>query len=385
VVAVTGVNGKTTVTRLIAHLFQAAGHCVGMTNTDGAWVDGHVIDRGDCSGPKSARHVLAHPDTEVAVLECARGGILREGLGFDACQVGVVTNIGTGDHLGLNHIHTLEGLAAVKQVVVQNVAPKGYAVLNADDPHTLAMAPACPGEVILFGTDSRSPALAAHRAQGRRVVVVEGQSIVAVEGSARASIPLKEVAFTRGGLIGFQVRNALAGVAAAWGAGLSLDAIRRGLSSFMSDAASVPGRFNVMSCRGATVIADYGHNPDAMRALVEAVQAMPARQRSVVISAAGDRRDEDIVEQTRILGQAFDSAILYQDAAQRGRADGEVLALLRQGLQGAARTRDIVEVRGEFAAIDLALQRLEPGDLCLVLVDQVDEALAHLAKAAETS
>jgi cyanophycin synthetase len=122
-----------------------------------------------------------------------------------------------------------------------------------------------------------------------------------------------------------------------------------------------------------------------MRALVEAVQAIPARQRSVVISAAGDRRDEDIVEQTRILGQAFDSAILYQDAAQRGRADGEVLALLRQGLQGAARTRDIVEVRGEFAAIDLALQRLEPGDLCLVLVDQVDEALAHLAKAAETS
>jgi cyanophycin synthetase len=379
VVAVTGVNGKTTVTRLIAHLFQAAGHRVGMTNTDGAWVEGHVIDRGDCSGPKSARNVLAHPDTEVAVLECARGGILREGLGFDACQVGVVTNIGSGDHLGLNHIHTLEGLAAVKQVVVQNVSPRGYAVLNADDPHTLAMQAACPGEVILFGTDSRSPALAAHRAQGKRVVVVEGQAIVAIEGSARASIPLKDVTFTRGGLIGFQVRNALAGVAAAWGGGLALDAIRRGLASFLSDADSVPGRFNVMSFRGATVIADYGHNPDAMRALVEAVQAMPARRRSVVISAAGDRRDQDIVEQTQILGDAFDSAILYQDAAQRGRADGEVLGLLRQGLTGARRTHDVVEVRGEFAAIDLALDRLEPEDLCLVLVDQVDEALAHLA------
>ena len=380
VVAITGVNGKTTVTRLVAHLFHAAGHRVGMTHTDGAWVDGHVIDRGDCSGPRSARHVLAHPDTEVAVLECARGGILREGLGFDACEVGVVTNIGTGDHLGMNHIQTLEGLAAVKQVVVQNVLPRGYAVLNADDPRTLSMAPACPGEVILFGVEARSPALAAHRAQGRRVVMVEAGAIVAVEGSARASIPLKDVGFTRGGLIGFQVRNALAAVGAAWGCGLDFDAIRRGLCSFNSDADSVPGRFNLMQARGASVIADYGHNPDAMHALVEAVAALPSRRRSVVISAAGDRRDEDIVEQTRILGAAFDTAILYQDAAQRGRADGEVLALLRRGLEGATRTREVHEVRGEFAAIDLALDALAAGDLCLVLVDQVEEALAHLAR-----
>jgi cyanophycin synthetase len=379
VVSVTGVNGKTTVTRLTAHLFASAGMKVGMTNTDGVWVNGHQIDSGDCSGPRSARNVLAHPDTQAAVLECARGGMLREGLGFDVCQVAVVTNIGSGDHLGLNYIDTLEGLAAVKQIIVQNVSTKGYAVLNADDPHTLAMAKACPGQVILFGMDGRLPALAAHRAQGLRVVFVDGEDIVAVEGSARARIALRDIPLTRRGTIGFQVQNAMASIAAAWGCGLSFDAIRSGLSSFVNDSHNAPGRFNVMDYRGATVIADYGHNPDAMRALVAAVEAMPARRRSVVISAAGDRRDQDIREQTEILGAAFDHVVLYQDAAQRGRADGEVIGLLREGLRQASRTTQVDEIRGEFIAIDRALDDLQAGDLCLVLVDQVEEALAHLA------
>jgi len=148
----------------------------------------------------------------------------------------------------------------------------------------------------------------------------------------------------------------------------------------VNDSDNAPGRFNIMDYRGATVIADYGHNPDAMRALVQAVDALPGKRRSVVISGAGDRRDEDIREQTVILGAAFDDVILYQDAAQRGRADGEVMALLREGLAGAPRTTHVEEIRGEFIAIDTALERLQPGDLCLVLVDQVEEALAHLAQ-----
>jgi len=172
----------------------------------------------------------------------------------------------------------------------------------------------------------------------------------------------------------------MASVAAAWALGTGWDVIRSGLASFASDAATVPGRFNIMDYRGATVIADYGHNPDAMRALTQAVQSMPGTRRSVVISGAGDRRDEDIREQTQILGAVFDDVLLYQDAAQRGRADGEVMGLLRAGLQGASRTTHVEEIRGEFTAIDTALERLRPGDLCLVLVDQVEEALAHLAK-----
>ena len=380
VVAVTGTNGKTTTARLIAHLFTAQGMRVGMTNTDGVYVNGRQIDSGDCSGPKSARNVLLHPEVDAAVFETARGGILREGLGFDRCQVAVVTNIGAGDHLGLNYITTVEDLAVLKRVIVQNVAATGYAVLNATDPIVAAMASSCPGKIIFFASDRHHPVMATHRAQGHRTVYVDGDSVVAAEGSWRETIHLRDVPITRNGKIGFQVENVMASVAAAWGAGLPWQTIRRGLSGFVNDSDNAPGRFNLMDFKGATVIADYGHNPDAMRALVAAVDALPGNRRSVVISGAGDRRDEDIREQTVILGAAFDDVILYQDAAQRGRGDGEVMALLREGLAGAARTRHVEEIRGEFIAIDTALDRLQPGDLCLVLVDQVEEALAHLAR-----
>ncbi len=381
VVAVTGTNGKTTTARLIAHILKHAGRRVGMTSTDGAYVDGIAIDTGDCAGPKSSRNILMHPDVDAAVFETARGGVLREGLGFDRCKVAVVTNVGSGDHLGLNYITTVEDLAVLKRVIVQNVADNGYAVLNAADPRVAAMASACPGRVIFFGMDRNHPVMAAHRAQGQRKVYVENGMLVAAEGSWRDAISLEDIPLTRHGTLPFQVENAMAAVAAAWGVGLSWDDIRGGLAGFVSDIAGAPGRFNVMTYRGATVIADYGHNPDAMHALVAAVHAMapkPDTKRTVVISAAGDRRDQDIRDQTQILGSAFDRVVLYQDAAQRGRADGEVMALLRQGLQGATRAKDVVEIRGEFAAIDHALEPLTSGDLCLVLVDQVDEALAHL-------
>ena len=172
----------------------------------------------------------------------------------------------------------------------------------------------------------------------------------------------------------------MAAVAAAWALGLDWSVIRHGLASFDNDAGNAPGRFNVMEYRGATLVADYGHNPDAMQALVAAVDNLPSRRRVVAISGAGDRRDDDIRQQTRILGGAFDEVVLYQDACQRGRADGEVMSLLRDGLRGATRTTVVEEVHGEFAAIDRLLEKLQPGDLGLVLVDQVEAALAHLQK-----
>ncbi len=379
VIAVTGTNGKTTTTRLIAHLLAAHGLRTGMTNTDGVYIDGRQTDSGDCSGPKSARNVLMHPDVDAAVFEVARGGVLREGLGFDRCEVAVVTNIGSGDHLGLNYITTVEDLAVLKRVIVQNVAPTGYAVLNAVDPIVTQMAHACPGKIIFFAADRHHPRMATHRAQGKRTVYIDGQTLVAAEGSRIERIALQGIPITRGGTIGFQVENVMAAVAAAWAVNLSWETIKSGLASFVTDTHNAPGRFNVMDYAGATVIADYGHNPDAMLALVAAVNAMPGQRRSVVISGAGDRRDNDISGQTVILGAAFDDVILYQDAAQRGRADGEVMALLREGLKGATRTTQIEEIRGEFLAIDTALARLQPGDLCLILVDQVQEALDHLA------
>jgi len=380
VVAVTGTNGKTTTVRLIAHLLGASGLRTGMTNTDGVYIQGRRIDSGDCSGPRSARNVLLHPDVDAAVFETARGGMLREGLAFDRCQVAVVTNIGAGDHLGLNYITTLEDLAVLKRVIVQNVAPGGMAVLNAADPIVAAMAENTRGDVTYFAMDCSLPLMQKHRAQGRRIVYVDAGHLVAAQGKLEERIPLSEVPITRGGVIGFQVENVMASVAAAWAVGIEWNIIRTGLKTFVGESDNAPGRFNVFDYKGATVIADYGHNPDAIQALTNAVEAMPAKRRSVVISGAGDRRDEDIRDQTRILGKAFDDVLLYEDQCQRGRSEGEVVALLREGLQEAPRTGRIEEIRGEFVAIDRALELLQPGDLSLILIDQVDEALAHIGK-----
>ncbi|MGB3436554.1 cyanophycin synthetase [Achromobacter sp.] len=381
VVAVAGTNGKTTTVRLTAHLLGAAGNRVGMTNSDGVYVDNLRIDTGDCSGPRSARSVLMHPDVDAAVFETARGGILREGLAFDRCNVAIVTNIGMGDHLGLGYISTVEDLAVVKRVIVQHVHPSGTAVLNATDPIVAEMAASCPGSITYFAEDRNHPVLATHRAQGLRCVYRDGDAIVtAQQGAEETRYPLAAIPLTRNGTITFQVENAMASIAAAWALGLDTDIIRRGLATFVNDAQTAPGRFNVFDYHGATVIADYGHNPDAILALVRAVDAMPAKRRSVVISGAGDRRDEDIRMQTEILGDAFDDVLLYQDQCQRGRADGEVLALLQQGLVNASRSKHVEEIHGEFLAIDTALARLGAGDLCLILVDQVEEALDHIAR-----
>ncbi|WP_295009137.1 cyanophycin synthetase [uncultured Dechloromonas sp.] len=380
IVAIAGTNGKTTTSRLIGRIFEANGQRVGMTSTDGVYIEGRQIDDGDCSGPRSARNVLMHPDVDAAVFETARGGVLREGLGFDMCDVAVVTNIGIGDHLGLNYITTVDELAVVKRVIVENVAPHGMAVLNAADPQVARMAAHCPGNIIFFARDKANPVLATHRAQNKRVVYANDEGIVCQEGRKSYRIPFSAIPLTRNGSIGFQVENAMAATATGWALGLDWTVIEKALAGFVSDAATAPGRFNVFDYKGATLIADYGHNPDAMQALVQAVEGMPAVRRSVVISGAGDRRDEDIRQQTEILGNAFDDAILYQDACQRGREDGEVVALLRDGLKGARRTKRIDEITGEFNAIDLALERLQPGDLCLILIDQVEEALAHIGR-----
>ena len=379
-VAVTGTNGKTTTVRLTAHLLQQRGWRVGFTDTNGVYVNGRQIDSGDCSGPKSARRVLAHPDVDAAVLETARGGILREGLAFDRCQVAVVTNIGSGDHLGLNYITTVEDISVLKRVIVQNVAVNGTAVLNAADTHCVAMAEFCPGQVTYFGPSAQHPVIATQRALGKRVVFADDGCLVAAEGGWQVRIPFSQIPLTDNGTIPFQIDNAMAAVAAAWAVGVPWDAIAAGLESFRADAQTVPGRFNRFVYRGATLIADYGHNPDAIAALCRVIETLPARKRVAVISAAGDRRDQDIVEQTRLIGRVFDEVVLFEDACQRGRADGEVIALLQQGLRDAPKTRWHTAIRGEFAAIDAALQRLQPGDVCLILIDQVEEALAHIER-----
>ena len=199
------------------------------------------------------------------------------------------------------------------------------------------------------------------------------------ETVARYGISMADIPLTMGGAIGFQVENVMASVAAVWALGIDWDTIRDGLAQFSNDSDNAQGRFNLFKHRGATVIADYGHNPDAMLALVQAVEAMPATRRTVVISGAGDRRDQDIRQQTEILGNAFDEVVLFEDQCQRGRKDGEVIALLREGLANARRTTSSSEIHGEFLAIDTAMDKLQAGELCLILVDQVEESMAYIA------
>jgi cyanophycin synthetase len=378
VVAVTGTNGKTTTVRLISHLLNASGLRTGVANTDGVYANGYQFDSGDCAGPQSALRVLMHPNVDAAVLETARGGILREGLAFDRCQVAVVTNIGSGDHLGLNYISTVEDLAVLKRVIVRNVDPEGMAVLNANDPLVVEMAAKAASAVTFFAVDPRTPALATHRAQGKRVLFVEDDHIVAAEGKFHISLPLKNVPITRNGVLKFQVENVMAALGAGWALKLSWESMCQALSNFVSDASNVPGRFNLFDYKGAQVIVDFGHNADAIKAIVNAIEAFPAKRRSVVICGTGDRRDDDLRALTRNVGHAFDDVILFEDACQRGRADGEVIALLRQGLEGATRVSHIEDVYGEFKAIDRALEMLTPGDFCLILIDQIQESMAHV-------
>ena len=380
IVAVTGTNGKTTTVRLIEQILRYNNLRVGFTGTEGVIVNDHLVDTGDCSGPRSAQKVLIHPEADAAVLECARGGMLREGLGFDMCDVGIVTNIGEGDHLGLNFIDSVEDLALLKSVLVQNVKPGGLAVLNADDRHTVAMSRLTPGRVLFFTSQPENTTVAAHRAKGQPVIVHDGRVIqISVDG-IEASIDLTDVPLTNNGLFTFQVQNVMCAIAAGLGVGVPIDTIRAALKNFQSTPDTVPGRFNFFNHKGASVIADYGHNPDAIATLVNTLKNVPATRRTIVISAAGDRRDVDIIEQGNIVGGFFDDIILFEDACQRGRPDGETLKLLQQGIAQAAPATAprVVEVRGEFKAIQMALDATRNGELVLVLIDQVNEALDYL-------
>ena len=379
IAAVTGTNGKTTTTRFIAHILRGKGLRVGMTCTDGIYIDSRRIDTGDCAGPKSARAVLMNPNVEAAVFETARGGVLREGLGFDRCDVAVVTNVGEGDHLGLNEIHTVEALAKVKRCIVDVVPPGGTSVLNANDPHCVAMAPYSAGRIRYFAIDGNHPVIVRHRGRrragdlrprqydhpGRRR---EGRGVHAA--GPRALDPRRHGHVPRREHAGRDRRRA-----GPEGAG------RRGprrAESFAADLDKVPARFNVLEIQGATVIVDYGHNADALAALMPVMDKFPHQRRTCVYSTAGDRRDCDMVRQGELLGNAFDHVILYEDHYLRGRAEGEIIRLFRSGVEKGDRAKRIDEIRGADAAVEFALRQAGPGDLLLVQADTVDETVSFI-------
>jgi cyanophycin synthetase len=375
-VAVTGVNGKTTTTRFISHIIKGTGKLVGMTCTDGIYVGERRIDNGDCSGPKSAQCVLMNPNVEAAVFETARGGILREGLAFDYCDVAVVTNIGDGDHLGISDVNTIEDLAKVKRCIVDVVSPSGYAVLNAADPLVVEMAAHCPGGVLFFALDGENPVIVRHRSVGGRAVFVRDGQIIFAEGNNEQTLmPVAAVPLTVEGKIGFHVENTLASTAAAWCLGVPLETIRARAATIAADMGKVPGRFNILEIDGATVIVDYGHNVHSLTAVLEVVEKFPHQRRMAVYSTAGDRRDCDMIRQGELLGAAFDRVILYEDHYRRGRAEGEIMGLFRKGVESASRAKEIIEVVGATKAAEMALNMVQPGELLLLQADKIDETM----------
>ena len=379
--AVTGTNGKTTVVRLLSHIAATGGGTVGTTCTEGVWIGSRQIDAGDCSGPQSARRVLANPTVTTAVLETARGGILREGCGFDRCDVAVVTNIGKGDHLGIGEIDTPEKLAWVKGAIVAAVRPGGAAVLNAADPLVVGMKKWCKGEVVYFALDPANPLVVEHLAAGGRAATIREGWIVLCDGPRETRLAqLDKVPLVHKGLVSFQVENALASAAAAWRLGVPLELVRIGLETFASNADGSPGRFNLLDLEGVSVVVDYGHNVPSLEQICGVIRKLPHGRRLAVYSAAGDRRDDDMIDQGRLLGAEFDRVIVYEDAYIRGRQPGDITRLIGQGIAATATPRaTAAEAGGTWASsVQLVLESARPGDLVLIQADVAEEAMPWL-------
>ncbi|MDQ2965314.1 MAG: cyanophycin synthetase [Chloroflexota bacterium] len=402
ILAVTGTNGKTTTVRMISHILKLMGRRVGMTSTDGIVIDGRLIKKGDMSGPKSAQMVLQNPTVDTAVVEVARGGILREGLGYDRNDVAVVTNL-TGDHLGLGGIDSLGQLANVKAVVVEAVPRSGTAVLNADDPHVYRMGRHCAGRVVLFSMATQKgedgfDRVDGHTGRGNAAFCLEatpeGELIVLKHGPRKMPVLYTHlVPATFGGKARMNVANALAAAAAAWAAGAHLHDIRQGLRTFTTSFFQAPGRLNLVDVGGVRVVIDYCHNVDGMRQLAEFVRRMmaepqskagrikPATNGSVgngraigVIGIPGDRRDDDQREYGALAAGAFDEIIVREDKNLRGRAAGVSATNVLEGVRaargnGRGRTTKSEKILEEISAVRMALRRAHPGDLLVMCVD----------------
>ncbi len=367
VVSVTGTNGKTTTTRLVASILRAAGKHVGMTCTDGIFVDGRTIELADCAGPRSAKNVLLNPLVDAAVFECARGGILREGLGFDKCDVSIVTNIGSADHLGQYDLHTPEQMYKVKRCGVDVVMPTGTAVLNAADPLVVEMAGLSAGSVIFFALDPQNPVIIEHRKNGKRAVIFTNDDITLCDGQDQQKlISAEEIPCTHRGRVPFQIENVLAAVAAAWHLNIPHSVICQGLLAFQGNLIDNPCRFSVMEGGGKTLVVMDGRNELALQTLVTAIDKFPHTKRTAVYSAEGDRRSEDIRAQGSLLGNGFDRVYLCEIDSGQDRPAGEIVGLLRQGLDGATRTQEIREIADWSAAVETAWRQLGRGELLVV-------------------
>ena len=405
--AVTGTNGKTTTSRMISHIFKGMGRKVGMTSTDGVVIDERLLIKADASGPRSARMVLQNPRVDFAVFEVARGGILREGLGYERNDVAVVLNV-QPDHLGLRGIDTIEQLADVKAVLVEAVPRDGHAVLNADDPLVREMRRRCSGQVVWFsmeepGSEVRDM-IDAHCRRGGKALVLNpsdrGEMIVVKHGRREMQLAWTHLLpATFGGRARMNVQNALGAAAAAFAAGAPLHDIRQGLRTFSTNYYLSPGRLNEVEVNGVNVIVDYCHNAPGMKALgdfvdrvgetLESSHDLARPSRIGIIATAGDRRDEDMRELGLIAAQHFDVVIVREDEALRGRKRGDIAELVTEGVRSAiadgARCKQVETVLDEIKAVRRAMSRANKGDLVVVCVDKHGQVMSELENWSKTA
>lgn len=375
IIAITGTNGKTTTTRLIAHIVKNNGYRVGFTTSDGIYIQNHMMEKGDTTGPISAEYVLKDPTVEFAVLETARGGILRAGLGFSRCDIAIITNI-QEDHLGLSDIDTLDDLARVKATVTRSVKKDGWAILNAEDEYCMKIEKELGCNVAYFAMDENHPTAARLSKEGKIVAVYENGFITIKKGEWKIRVErATHVPLTMGGKAKFMIANVLAASLASYLWGFKTDDISLSLQTFIPSAAQTPGRMNIFEFKKFKVLIDFAHNPAGYRGVKEFLSTVEATKKIGIIAGVGDRRDEDIKECARIAARMFDHIIIRQEKHLRGRTEEEIIGLIMEGIHESGKKPSTEIIKKEVEAIKHAISNAEDGSFITALSDVVSNAI----------
>ncbi len=375
IIAITGTNGKTTTTRLIAHIVKNNGYRVGFTTSDGIYVQNSMLTKGDTTGPMSAEFILKDPTVEFAVLETARGGILRAGLGFNKCDVAVVTNI-QEDHMGLSGINTLKEMANVKGVIVESVKRSGYAVVNADNEYCVSIGKNASCNVAYFSLDENNPVIIEHCRTGGIAAIYENGYITIKKGAWKFRVEkVIVIPLTFEGRVTFMIYNVLAATLASFVYGFKIEDIRMSLETFIPSAAQTPGRMNIFNFKEYKVMIDFAHNADGFRGIKEFLSTIESTSKIGIITGTGDRRDDDIRALGRISAQMFDHIIIRQDKFLRGRQAEEIVKLLVEGIHEINPDQSYEYIPKEIEALKHAFTIAKPGAFITALSDVIDNAI----------